>query len=102
MEEIKDVLRKHDISASIALHTPGHGEFLNYFLTTYSCAYQYEDDSIRFYAKRKDFKTSKEHVAKLRDTSNMLHILTQLTAQNFMMLEPLSKKIDGLTNAEHG
>lgn len=100
-EEIKEVLRKHDIAGSIMLHTPGHGEFINHLLTSYSCAYQYEDESIRFYSKSKDYNTPEEQEAKLRDTANMLRILCEGVGKNFMMLEPLSRKFDELVDAEH-
>lgn len=100
-EEIKEILRNHDIAGSIVLHTPGHGEFINHFLTSYSCAYQYEDDSIRFYSKRKDYKTKEDQIKKQRDTANMLRVLMEQIGRNFMMIEPLSKKFDQLTNAKH-
>ena len=100
-EEIKEILNKHDIAASMVLHTPGHGEFLNHILTSYSCAYQYEDESIRFYSKREDFDTQEEQFKQQESTANILRILTDLIGRNFMMLEPLSKKFDELTNAEH-
>lgn len=100
-EEIKNILRKHDIASSFVLHTPGHSEYVNHFLTSYSCAYQYEDDSIRFYCKREDFKTDEAQKEKLTSTSNMLRMLTETVGRNFMMIEPLSKKFDGLVGAEH-
>lgn len=71
-EEIKEILRKHDIAASIVLHTPGHGEFLNHILTSYSCAYQYEDESIRFYSKAKDFDSPEAQFKSQESTANML------------------------------
>jgi hypothetical protein len=37
MEEIKAVLNKHDIAASVILHTPGFTEYLNHVDTSYSC-----------------------------------------------------------------
>jgi len=100
-EEIKRILCKHDIAAVFNLHTPGHGEFVLHLNTSYSCAYMYNDDELRFYSKRKDYKTQAEHFKKLADTSNMLKILTDMTANNFLMLKPLSEKIDSITNAEH-
>ena len=69
--------------------------------TSYSCAYIYNDEEIRFYSKRKDYKTEEEQVAKLTGTSNMLKMLTDVTGNNFLILKPLSEKFDSLTNAEH-
>lgn len=100
-EEIKDILRKHDIAASMVLHTPGHGEFINHFLTSYSCAYQFEEDSIKFYNKRKDFNSVEAQLKQQESTANMLRVLLELTGRNFMMLDPISKKFDAITNATH-
>lgn len=100
-EEIKEILRKHDIAGVFGLHTPGHGEFVLHLNTSYSCAYIYNDEQIRFYNKRKDYKTEEEQIVKLTGTANMLKLLTDGTANNFLMLKPLSEKFDSLTNAEH-
>jgi hypothetical protein len=100
-EEIKEILKKHDIAAIFSLHTPGHGEFVLHLNTSYSCAYIYNDHELRFHSKRKDYKTQEEQFKKLADTSNMLKLLTDMTANNFLMLKPLSEKIDEVTNAEH-
>ena len=100
-EEIKDLLRKHDIAASIALHTPGHGEYVNHILTSYSCAYQYNEQEVRFYSKRKDYPSLEAQLKKQESTANMLKILTDLVGRNFLMLEPMSKKFDETTQAEH-
>lgn len=100
-EEIKDILRKHDIAASIVLHTPGHGEFLNHFLTSYSCAFQYEDESIRFYSKKEDFDSQEEQLKQQESTANMLRMLTEQVGRNFMMLKPITEKFDKITNAQH-
>lgn len=100
-EEIKEILRKHDVAASLVIHTPGHSEFINHLLTSYSCAYQYEDNSIRFHCKRENYKTQAEQIKKLTDTSNMLRMLTESIGKNFLMIQPLSKRFDELVNAEH-
>lgn len=38
MEEIKAVLKKHDIAGAVVLHTPGHSEFLMKIDPSWSCA----------------------------------------------------------------
>lgn len=100
-EEIKEILRKHDIASSFVLHTPGHSEYVNHLLTSYSCAYQYDDSSLHFYCKRNEFKTQEEQKKKLESTANMLHMLTRGVGLNFMMLDPMTQKFDQLTNAKH-
>jgi hypothetical protein len=100
-EEIKEVLRKHDIAAAVALHTPGHGEYFVHLNPSYSCAYLYNDEEVRFYSKRADYKTPEEQLEKQTSTANMLKILTDVTVFNFGILEHLSKSFDKLTGATH-
>lgn len=40
MEEIKAILKKHDIGACVMLHTPGHMEYLNHIDPSYSAITQ--------------------------------------------------------------
>jgi hypothetical protein len=100
-EEIKEILRKHDVAGVIALHSPGHGEHFIHINPSYSCAYMYDDNEIRFYSKKSDYKNPEEQWKKQADTSNMLRILTDCTAFNFMGCEYLSKQFDKATGAEH-
>lgn len=100
-EEIKEVLRKHNLAAAVALHSPGHGEYFVHLNPSYSCAYMYQDNEVRFYSKAADYKTPTEQLEKQADTANMLKILTDVTALNFRMLHGLSTQFDELTGAEH-
>lgn len=100
-EEIKEILRKHDIAASIALHTPGHGEYFVHLNPWYSCAYIYNDNEVRFHSKSSDYKSPGDQLVKQKFTSNMLKILADTTAMNFDILQNLSKVFDTLTNAVH-
>lgn len=100
-EEIKDLLRKHDIAGIVSLHAPGHAEYIVHLNPSYSCAYIYNDNEVRFYAKRADFKNTEEHQQKKMYTANMLSLLTLSTGNNFMMLNKMSEVFDKLTGAEH-
>lgn len=100
-EEIKDILRKHDIAGAVALHTPGHGEFINHILTSYSCAYQYEDNSVRFYSKKEDYSSPEEQHKQQESTANMLSVLKDLVGYHFLMLETLSERFDKIVDAKH-
>jgi hypothetical protein len=100
-EAIKDILRKNDVAAAVVLHSPGHGEYFVHLNPSYSCAYMYNDNEIRFYSKRKDYKTAEEQHEKQVATANMLCVLADITALNYLMLEPLNKKFDEITGAEH-
>jgi len=100
-EDVKDICRKYDIAGAYVLHTPGHGEFVLHLNPTYSSVYMYDDSELRFYSKRKDFNSDEEQLQKQADTCNMLRLLTDMTANNFMMLKKLADKADSLTGAIH-
>lgn len=100
-EEIKEILKKHDIAGAVQLHTPGHGEYFFHIHPSYSIAYLYQDDQVRIYSKRSDFKTLEEQKFKNVSTANMLRILTDITAINFSHLKTLSDEVDKITGAEH-
>ena len=100
-EEIKEILKKHDIAATIALHTPGHTEFLLELTPSYSCA-TVNQDHIRFKAKKEDFNNELKRHEVIRDTSNMMSGLSETVARNAMMLISVSEQLDKITGAEHG
>lgn len=100
-EEIKDILRKHNIAGAVQLHTPGHGEYFMHFNTDYSCAYIYNEEEVRFYSKAADYASKEDQLAKQRNTSNMLHILSNITRINMNNLTVMSEGFDKVVNAEH-
>lgn len=100
-EEIKEILRKHDMAGAVALHLPGHGEHFVHLNPSYSCAYIYNDNEVRFYSKKEDYKSREEQIEKQRKTSNMLRILADVTAFNFGNIDYMSSQFDLLTEAEH-
>ena len=100
-EEIKEILKKHDIAGIIALHTPGHGEFVTHLHTSYSCAYMYEDNILRFYSKQSDYQSKEEHIKKMLTTSNMMRVLSDITGMLYLQLDKLSKLLDDTVGVEH-
>ena len=100
-EEIKEILRKHDVAGAFAIQTYGHGEFVLHLTTSQSCAYQYNDNEIRFYSKSSDYNSKEEQLQKQATTANMLRILTKTVAQNFVTLDNMSAKFDEITGSIH-
>ena len=100
-EEIKEILRKHDLAGAVALHSPGHGEYFVHLNPSYSCAYIYNDNEIRLYSKIEDYKSKSDQIQKQSDTANMLKILTDITALNFAFLHEISKVADIEFGAVH-
>lgn len=102
MEELKQILLKHDIAGTIVIHTPGHAEYLNYITPSYSCC------RIVLPEGRFELKVKKDHFAheaerhnKLRDTANMLNLLSTVAGKNVMNLIDASEATDKHLNAEY-
>lgn len=80
LQEIDDVMKKHDIGGVVVLHTPGFSEFKSYIDPSYSCAYfDYSIPNaigIRFRAKASELPGgAAERNQKIADTDNLfLHI----------------------------
>jgi hypothetical protein len=54
MEEIKVILKKHDIAANVVLASPSHMEYLREICPSWACL-KVEDSGIRIKALRKDY-----------------------------------------------
>lgn len=103
MQEITKVLEKHDIGASIVLHTPGFSEHLLKLDPEYSCASFEADGNLRLRAKAEDFGGDVElRNQKIKDTSNMLVHLAEMTGNHFVILDKVSTAFDAVANASHG
>lgn len=101
MQEIKDILSKHDIAGMVVIHTPGHSEFLNKMDPTYSIL-KIKGDEVRMRATAADYNGDLAARNKaIADTCNMLHSITATTGQMLMPLMDLSDKVDKILNASH-
>lgn len=103
MEQIKAILKEHDIAAMVVLHTPGHSEYVIRIDPSYSCAKFEGEDRIRVKAKLKeDFAGDKNAWEQtLSDTSNMLSLIGEVGARVSMSILEISKTVDEKINAEH-
>lgn len=100
-EEIKEILRKHDVAGAVSLHTPGHGEHFVHLTPSYSCVYVINDNEARIYSKKEDYKSREEQIKKQGDSANMLYILSHVTAVNFNIIETLYNKFEEITEIKH-
>ena len=102
-EEIKQVLKKYDIAASVVLHTPSHCEYLLEITPTYSCAWIENGNHLRFRARKQDYNGNVAmRNQKIKDTVNMLRILSDQQARHAMNLMEAADKFDKIVGAEHG
>lgn len=99
-EEIKEILKRYDIAASVVLHTPGFSEFVLEVSPSYSCAKPF-NGGIHFKAKKSDYDDLALWHKTIQDTSNMMHLISTVTAENAMRLINVSEQLDKLTSAEH-
>lgn len=104
IEEVSEVLEKHDVAGFIALHEPGAGEYKFCLSPSYSCATLDEESGVvRLKAKVADHNGDRQKVIQLQsDTANMLYILGHMTAEQSLNLIDLSEHMDKVSNVEHG
>lgn len=107
MQEIKDILIKHDIAGLVALHTPGFSEYLMKVNPSYSCA-KFEDmgegkSGIRILARlNEDYAGDKDaHQKALTDTSNMFKLLAKSAGVCTMAVIEISQSLDKELDTEH-
>lgn len=96
MEEIKEVLKKHDIGGIVCLHNPGFQEYVNHLNPSYSAMTLTENES-RFQIKghRKHyFNNTEMRDQKLADTKNMVDHFTTFAGSEFMMFDEINKKME--------
>jgi hypothetical protein len=104
MEEIKAIIRKHDVAAFVVLHEPGFSEYFTEISPSYSCAkFEAGGSAIRIKAKvEEDFGGHVEaQQAALHHTSNMLHLLGLTGGKIAMNLFEVSEQFDKHTGARH-
>jgi len=101
-EEIKEILRKHDLAGAIGIHTPGQAYMFLHFNTSYSCAYIYDEKHMRIYSKSSDYATEEEHFQKVKSTSNMFKMLLDASSLLVVALQKYSSTLDGIVHATHG
>jgi hypothetical protein len=103
-EEIKAILKKHDIGAYVLLHTPGFSEYINEISPSYSCA-RFDNSlegagltGVRFKAKASELPGgAAEREQKIADTDNfLLHMVTG-TASAFKMFDTVYQSFEKAT-----
>lgn len=76
MEDIKEVLTKHDIAGMVIIQSPTHAEWLNHISPSWSCAQleATEDGGllIRVRALAKDYPTPEAHQETVASTAGMI------------------------------
>lgn len=72
MEEVKVILKKHDIGAVIVLGSQTHTEYLLELSPTWSCITIEDDGLVRFRALRKDFASKEEQGKVITDSAGLL------------------------------
>lgn len=72
MEEIKEVLRRHDVAGIVLLQSKTHGEWLNHINPSWSAAWMEDEDLLRIRARRADYQSMAARDEALRLTTSML------------------------------
>ena len=106
MAEIREILDKHDIAGFVALHTPGYGEHMLKIDPSYSAAKYVtipeEENQIGISVRIKTDEVGKEKARDLATyTTNMFHVLTEITGPTAMKLIEMSEYMDDHYNSDH-
>lgn len=104
MEEIKAVLKKHDIGAYVLLASPTHMEFLREFAPTWSCMWIEEAAggyALRIRAKRADFPSEAAHKKCLEDSVGMLLGFADVFVREKAQLDEILKMLGGNMQISH-
>ena len=102
MEQIKAILKEHDIAAYVVLHTPGYREYLNHISPSYSCAKFEGDSAVRVRAKLEDYGgDAKIRNQKLTDTVNMVSHFTDALSRDALNYIQLTEQLEEITSATH-
>ena len=103
-EEIKAILKRHDITATVCLQSQGHLEFLRVLEATWSCARLEptpDGGEIRIRAKRADFESADAQKQMVSDTAGMVfgfHHHAEQEAAIFARLLALLSQTVGMRN----
>lgn len=97
-EEIKEVLRKHNVAASVSIHQPGIALGFLFLNTDYSCVYQIDDENFVMKCTQEDIEDSEIRHEKIKNTSNMLHLIYQTNYRTGKFLEIMSNDLDYKSN----
>lgn len=102
MTEVKEILLKYDIGASVILHNPsGHSEYLLRIDPSYSCA-RFEGDYLRVKSKLSDYGGDKEAQKKsIADTINLISHLKDVSRNTASQLNMLEDKLKDFVDFEH-
>lgn len=93
MEEIKVILNKYDVGASVVLHTPIFSEFLLKVDPSYSCA-KFENNELRIRSKLEDYNGDKtQQELTLTNTVNMIVHLSDTNKDIIRMLDAMIKSL---------
>lgn len=101
MEEVKQVLQKHNIAGVVVLHTPGFSEYLYHLTPTYSCASIASNGNMVFKGAKKHYDDEADRHNKLKDTANMLTLLAEPLALCATNIIDASESFDKAFGAEH-
>jgi len=100
MAEMQAIADKYDIGAVIVIHTPMHSEYYLGLSPTYS-GIKFNGTELRVRIKQEDFKTQQEFIDKLKNTSNMVEHLTNVTSALGEHLVQIRDVVSKNIKAEH-
>lgn len=99
-EEIKAVLKKHDIGAVVVLGSQSHTEFLIEIAPTWSCAWM-EGNFLRIRSQRSEYPSLEAQKKKLEDTVGLVMGFIDASRRNIESLEAVVALIGQKMDVSH-
>lgn len=93
MKQLREILEKEGVGASVILHEPGFSEFMLHTSTPYSCAF-IEGDQLRIRSKRADYPSLAAQKKVVTDTINMLQHFRDNSAFQANQLSEMIRRLD--------
>jgi len=103
MEEIKEIMNKHDIGGIVIIHTPGFGEHYTKINPSYSALELKQREGILMKGRNNEkFKgDSKKHLKAIENSLNLLKIICDLAGRTILPLINASEMLDKYYDASH-
>lgn len=101
MAEIFGILQKHDIGAAITLVSTTHAEFRFREDPSWSCAKIEDSNTVRFRARRADFKTAEQQFETIELTVHLLAQVRDIAANTFGAFDEMFRRLDKILKIEH-
>jgi hypothetical protein len=99
--EIKEILDKYEIGASVALSSQTHSEYLNHFPKWCIVQFDKNQPGVRIRSKKEDFMTREEQHRVTEASAGLIANIRDINAQAFSIFDTIFKTLEKLMDIDH-